>query len=445
MAAFLLLVVGLAAWLYVRLKSAFLANPALNAVLIGVWLIGIVYIFLQTLKLRPEIKWVHAVQRNRLAANELEPPALMGSLARLMEDRTTQLTLSPTALRAVLDGIAVRLDESREIARYVVGLMIFLGLLGTFWGLLKTVGSVGGVVNGLSMTADPTELFTTLKSGLAGPLDGMSTAFGSSLLGLAGSLVLGFLDLLMGQAQNRFFIDLEDWLFASAREEATPAASLEKLADVTAVNVDRFHAVMVEGEEGRRQTAAAIQSLAGGLEAFVQSQVPPPPPDNEPMYALLRAIDTGIGKLAADQAQTRLAQASLTQFSEPMHALLRSIDAGIRKMSYDLAQAHEAQARATEASVAQASLTQDRLAQADSAQEHPPQDNEAMYSLLRSIDEGIQKIANDQTQIRIAALEEARSEIKRLARVIELTVGDKVNVDRLSGIDKLGGDKLGSL
>jgi hypothetical protein len=125
MAAFLLLVVGLAAWLYVRLKSAFLANPALNAVLIGVWLIGIVYIFLQTLKLRPEIKWVHAVQRNRLAANELEPPALMGSLARLMEDRTTQLTLSPTALRAVLDGIAVRLDESREIARYVVGLMIF--------------------------------------------------------------------------------------------------------------------------------------------------------------------------------------------------------------------------------------------------------------------------------------------------------------------------------
>jgi hypothetical protein len=366
----------------------------------------------------------------------------MGSLARLMEDRTTQLTLSPTALRAVLDGIAVRLDESREIARYVVGLMIFLGLLGTFWGLLKTVGSVGGVVNGLSMTADPTELFTTLKSGLAGPLDGMSTAFGSSLLGLAGSLVLGFLDLLMGQAQNRFFIDLEDWLFASAREEATPAASLEKLADITAVNVDRFHAVMVEGEEGRRQTAEAIRSLAGGLEAFVQSQVPPPPPDNEPMYALLRAIDSGIRKLADDQAQAHLAQASLGQFGEPMHALLRSIDAGIRKMAYDLAQAQEAQARAMEASLAQASLTQDRLMQADSAQEHPAQDNEAMYSLLRSIDEGIQKIANDQTQIRIAALEEARSEIKRLARVIELTVGDKVNVDKLVS-DKLGADKLG--
>ncbi len=447
MAAFLLLVIGLAAWLYVRLKSAFLANPALNAVLIGVWLIGIVYIFLQTLKLRPEIKWVHAVQRNRLAANELEPPALMGSLARLMEDRTTQLTLSPTALRAVLDGIAVRLDESREIARYVVGLMIFLGLLGTFWGLLKTVGSVGGVVNGLSMTADPTELFTTLKSGLAGPLDGMSTAFGSSLLGLAGSLVLGFLDLLMGQAQNRFFIDLEDWLFASAREEATPAASLEKLADRTAVNVDRFHAVMVEGEEGRRQTAEAIHSLAAGIDALVQSQVPPPPPDNEPMYALLRAIDGGIRKLTDDQAKARLAQAALTQdslaqVSEPMHALLRSIDGGIRKMAYDLAQAQEAQARATEASLAQASLTQDRLAQAGSAQERPAQDIEPVYALLRSIDDGIQKIANDQTQIRIAALEEARSEIKRLARVIELTVGDKVNVDKLVN-DKLGADKLG--
>jgi len=203
MTIFLLAVAGVAAALIGRLQGAFQANPLLNALLIAVWIIGIIYIFVQTLRLSPEIKWVQEVQRNRLAAKDLEPPPLMGSLARLMESRTTPLSLTPTALRAVLDGIAVRLDESREIARYFTGLLIFLGLLGTFWGLLKTVGSVGAVVSGLSVTADPTELFTNLKAGLEGPLSGMGTAFGSSLLGLAGSLVLGFLDLQMGQAQNR--------------------------------------------------------------------------------------------------------------------------------------------------------------------------------------------------------------------------------------------------
>jgi hypothetical protein len=279
-----------------------------------VLLIGIAYIFAQTMRLGPEIKWVHAVQRSRLAANELDPPPLLGSLARLMEDRKTPLMLTPNALRAVLDGIAVRLDESREIARYFTGLMIFLGLLGTFWGLLRTVGSVGGVVNGLSMTADPTELFNTLKSGLAGPLAGMGTAFSSSLLGLAGSLVLGFLDLQMGQAQNRFFIDLEDWLFAAASgardkgEETSPAGALQTLADQTAANIDRFHQSMTAADEGRRQTEFAMQKLAASIAAWTNAQSEDRAAltrSAEAIEAHLSAIEAGIGKIADDQAQTR--------------------------------------------------------------------------------------------------------------------------------------------
>jgi len=305
MAVFLLAVAAVVIVLSGRLESAFLANPLLNAVLVLVFLAGIIFIFVQTLKLGPSISWMHAVQRNRLAVNEDEPPPLMSSLARLMEDRTGPLMLTPTALRAVLDGIAVRLDEGRETARYLTGLMIFLGLLGTFWGLLRTVGSVGGVVGGLSMSADPTELFTALKNGLQGPLAGMGTAFSSSLLGLAGSLVLGFLDLQLGQAQNRFFIGLEDWLFASTRgggrglgDEAAPnLAAVQALVAQTAQAIDRLRGTMAETDSDRRNASAAIQSLANALGEMAAAR-------NRDIQ-LLEAIEAGIRQIADAQADTR--------------------------------------------------------------------------------------------------------------------------------------------
>jgi hypothetical protein len=304
MAVFLLAVAGIAAWLVTRLESAFLANPLLNAVLVLVWLVGVAYVVIQTLRLAPEIEWVQAVQRSRLAVNELDPPPLMGSLARLMEDRATPLMLTPTALRAVLDGIAVRLDEKREIARYFTGLMIFLGLLGTFWGLLRTVGAVGAVVNGLSMSADPTELFTTLKAGLQGPLDGMGTAFGSSLLGLAGSLILGFLDLQMGQAQNAFFIGLEDWLFASARgadrglgDRETPLSAVQALVEQTAAAIDGLGQIMLDAEADRRRAAEALEALTAAITNLNDSQARD--------SALLAAIEAGVRRTADSQDETR--------------------------------------------------------------------------------------------------------------------------------------------
>ena len=310
MTIFLAAVAAIAAWVFPRLESAFLANPLLNAVLIAVWLVGIAYIYVQTLRLSPEIRWVREVQRSRQAVIDLDPPPLMGSLARLMESRKMPLMLTPTALRAVLDGIAVRLDESREIARYFVGLMIFLGLLGTFWGLLKTVGSVGAVVNGLSVTADPTELFTTLKAGLQGPLVGMGTAFGSSLLGLAGSLVLGFLDLQMGQAQNRFFVDLENWLFASAGDrgagdESSPLPAIQALVERTSDNIDRFRQVMSDAEEDRKQSAQAIRSLADSIAALTGAYERDR--GDAAIRVHLQAIEAGITRIADEQSQTRAA------------------------------------------------------------------------------------------------------------------------------------------
>ena len=370
MTIFLLAVAGIAAALIGRLQSAFLANPLLNVVLIGVWVIGVIYIFVQTLRLSPEIKWVQAVQRNRLAAKDIEPPPLMGSLARMMESRATPLSLTPTALRAVLDGIAVRLDESREIARYFTGLLIFLGLLGTFWGLLKTVGSVGAVVSGLSVTADPTELFTNLKAGLEGPLSGMGTAFGSSLLGLAGSLVLGFLDLQMGQAQNRFFVDLENWLFASAGpnarelgEEASPLPAIQALVDRTASNMEGFRQIMTSTEESRIQNAQALWSLGQKIDALV----------------------------TAEENQQQIIDTLLRQRAETDTALL---------------------------------VTLTRIEQALGKGGEAGMDAEAVGH-LRAIDTGIQRLVNDQTQTRARALEEARAEITRLARTLGIATENR--------------------
>ncbi len=369
MAIFLIAVVAIGAAVFNRLESAFAANPLLNAVLIAVWLIGIAYIVLQTLRLSPEVTWVREVQRNRTAAKDMTPPPLMSSLARLMESRSTPLSLSPTALRAVLDGVAVRLDESREIARYLIGLMIFLGLLGTFWGLLKTVSSVGGVVNGLSMTADPTELFTTLKAGLQGPLAGMGTAFGSSLLGLAGSLVLGFLDLQLGQALNRFFVDLEDWLFASAGggtdrglgEEASPLPVIQALVDRTAGNIDNFGRIMAEAEAGSRQNAEALRLLADRIEALA----------------------------GAEENQQRVVHALMAQRSETDTALI----ALLTKLDQTLS-----------------------CGQAGSGAQMGGDPSIAGH--LQAIETGIQRLVNDQSQTRAQALEEARAEIARLARSI---------------------------
>ena len=251
--------------LYKQIVLAFFANPGLNALIGLVLLIGTILSFRQVIRLYPEVAWVNNF---RIAdpglAIERRPTLLAPMAAILGGERTGRMTISQQTMRHLLDSIATRLDESRDISRYMTGLLVFLGLLGTFWGLIETVGSVGKVIDGLKVGGDAGALFDTLKEGLAAPLGGMGISFSSSLFGLAGSLILGFLDLQSSQAQNRFYTDLEDWLATTVRhygDETAPSgdfsAALDKLRSA------------VEDAGGGRTTATAISNLAEAIQGLV--------------------------------------------------------------------------------------------------------------------------------------------------------------------------------
>lgn len=185
------------------------ANPPLNFGIIGVLVFGILFTMGQTVGLWPLVSWT---QKFRDGMRPRRVPGLLQPLANMV-GHARDGEVEPIVVRAVLDSIGSRLDEPREISRYMVGLLIFLGLLGTFWGLLETVNAVGDTIKSLSVGSGPVEqTFDQLRAGLEAPLSGMGTAFSSSLIGLSGSLILGFLDLQMAQAQNRYYNDLEDWL-----------------------------------------------------------------------------------------------------------------------------------------------------------------------------------------------------------------------------------------
>ena len=217
---FFLILVGLLAWfLFEPLKKAFDGNQALNGVILGTFFVGIIFSFRQTLLLSKEANWLKFIKRTDtlLPANlvaKTKPVLLAPVAAVLTEDRTENPSLSANSLSTILGGVSSRLDENREILRYMIGLLVFLGLLGTFWGLLQTISSVSSVINTLDAPSSVSNenIFNKILNGLNAPMDGMSTAFSSSLFGLGSSLILGFLDLQVGQANNRFFNELEDWL-----------------------------------------------------------------------------------------------------------------------------------------------------------------------------------------------------------------------------------------
>lgn len=213
MASFVL--IGL---LYRQLGEAFSGNFALNSVIVATALIGVAFIFRQTYRLVPETRWLSEIQKTNSLNRSAARPVLLAPVHAMLSDASEDRHLSALSLRSVLDGIAARLDEAREISRYFIGLLVFLGLLGTFWGLLQTIGSVSDVVGGIDLTnTDFDQLMQQLRTGLDAPLAGMATAFSSSLFGLGASLIIGFLDLQLGQAMGRFFNEVEDWLSAFAR------------------------------------------------------------------------------------------------------------------------------------------------------------------------------------------------------------------------------------
>lgn len=275
MIVFIGIVAVVATVLFEMIQRAFTANPPLNGLIVGVMLLGVAYIFRQVLKLYAEVRWIESFRRNQPGLTVEAPPRLLSPMATMLGERQGQLTLSPLSMRTLLDGISARLDESRDISRYLIGLLIFLGLLGTFWGLLDTINSVSNVVQNLSVgDGNVSTIFEDLKAGLQAPLGGMGTAFSSSLFGLAGSLVLGFLDLQASQAQNRFYNDLEEWLSGLTRlgsgamlaegGQSVPAY-VHALLEQTADSVDKLQRTLARAEENRMAADDRLLNLTEKL------------------------------------------------------------------------------------------------------------------------------------------------------------------------------------
>jgi hypothetical protein len=259
--------------LYKQIWTAFLANPGLNALIIGVLAIGIALAFRQVIRLFPEVNWVNSFRLADPGLAVERPPVLLAPMAVLLGDRMGRMSISSQLMRGILDSIAMRLDEARDMSRYMTGLLVFLGLLGTFWGLIETVGSVGSVINSLKPGGDAGAIFDSLKEGLAAPLGGMGISFSSSLFGLAGSLVLGFLDLQTSQAQNRFYTDLEDWLSTTVRDlvdhagsASIPATGLPS-TDLKGA-IERLREAISDGGSSRA-TTTAMANLAEAIQGLV--------------------------------------------------------------------------------------------------------------------------------------------------------------------------------
>lgn len=350
MLVFLAAVMVVAGLLHEALISAFASNPLLNTFILLVLLIGVAWNLRQVTRLAPEVAWLEMFQHNRARLAALPTPRLLAPMASMLAQRQAKtrdgqdrFTLSAPAMRSLLDSLASRLDESRELSRYVTGLLIFLGLLGTFWGLLLTVSAVSDVIGGMSVgSGDINALFEQLKSGLGRPLRGMGTAFSSSMFGLAGALVLGFLDLTAGQAQNRFFNELEEWLAGITRlssgvmpeGEGSVPAYVQALLEQTAENMEGLQRVLARGEEGRTQANQAVLSLTERIGTLSET---------------MRANQQLMLRIAESQAQLapalqRLGERRQDEGTEALRGHLRNIEIYVQRL---LAEAEQGRVQST--------------------------------------------------------------------------------------------------
>ncbi len=346
---FLVIVAAGIAALAPSLSGAFFANPLLNGMIIGVLLLGVVYIFRQVFMLHPEIAWIEKFRQEssgRLvfpgALAQERPPRLLAPMATMLGEKAGRLSLSTLSMRTLLDGIHSRIEESHEISRYLIGLLIFLGLLGTFWGLLETVNAVGDVIGSLSVgSADPASLFEELKSGLEKPLSGMGTAFSSSLFGLAGSLVLGFLELQAGQAHNRFLNDLEEWLSGVTKlssggpsmdgDQSVPAY-IQALLEQTAESLEHLQRNLSRSEGDREVLNMSLTTLSERLGLLSEH---------------MKAEQSVMLNLAESQAAlkpffAKLAdQSSVGGLDESTRGHIRNIDHRLSRMSTELSSSRD--------------------------------------------------------------------------------------------------------
>ena len=371
MTLFVMAVLVLAILLKDSLLGAFMANPALNGVILGTLLLGSVFAFRRIFDLKPEQDWITAFKRSESATVSVTPKLLAPAAALLSAQEEGGMRLSTLSMRSVLDGIASRLEESREISRYFTQLLVFLGLLGTFWGLLGTIGAIGGTINSLTVDGgDMALMFDELKAGLQAPLTGMGTAFSSSLFGLAGSLMLGFMDLQASQAQTRFYNGVEEWLASVthlSRSEmsegvASPNSYMTAVLEQTADGIDRLQRTMKQSEEGRQhgqatmtaiaETLASLsdrmaaqakqvekgqdieRSLAAAISQLAESSAsvepaPVPPAIDDATKKHIRNLDVGIKRLIEEQSHA--AENTAEAFRSELKLLSRTIAAGLDK------------------------------------------------------------------------------------------------------------------
>jgi biopolymer transport protein ExbB/TolQ len=252
---FLVLISSLLYLFIEKLKNFYLTNQTLNSIIIFIITVGVIYIFRQTLLLKNEYNWlIKSTSSKQPSKLSVKSPNLLKYLDTFLKEHSGKFIFSQSAMKSIMESLDGRLTESREISRYLIGLTIFLGLLGTFWGLLETINSVGITVSSLNFSEDTQRLFKVLKQGLEEPLSGMGTAFSSSLFGLGGSLILGFLDLQSGQAQNRFYNEVEEKLSQHTKftlmnmdendKKNLGPAYIESLIEVTTENLKKSTSVI---------------------------------------------------------------------------------------------------------------------------------------------------------------------------------------------------------
>jgi prefoldin subunit 5 len=338
MVIFLVAVAALAGVLSETLFFAFATNPEINGVIAAVLLLGIAYNLRSVANLNDEVYWLDTFRRNRPGITAIPVPKLLAPVANMLESRKGErLNLSTPALRSILDTVQSRLDESRELSRYMVGLLIFLGLLGTFWGLLRTIGAISEVIGAMSVgTGDLGALFNQLKSGLERPLAGMGIAFSTSMFGLAGSLVLGFLDLTAGQAQNRFYNEFEEWLSQQTRlgsgalgdaGEGNVPAYVQALLEQTAENMEALQRTLSRGEESRVSANQAVVQLTERLGALTDQ---------------MRQSQAQLSRMAEAQAELRPVLARLADgaggggLDEASRAHLRNLELYMARLLEEL-------------------------------------------------------------------------------------------------------------
>ena len=365
MIVFLAAVMAVVALLFQPLQGAFMANAPLNALIVGVFLLGVAYNFRQVVRLYPEVAWIERFRQDRSSLSGGKEPRLLAPMVTMLgERRDHHLKLSALSLRSLLDSISSRLDESRDISRYTIGLLIFLGLLGTFWGLLETVGSIGAVIGGLSAEsgADSGRVFEDLKRGLQEPLSGMGTAFSSSLFGLAGSLALGFLDLQASQSQNHFYNDLEEWL-----------AGLTRLSSAGALSGDGDHSVPAYVQALLEQTAESLENLQRSLARGEENRIS----SNATFMQMVDKLGTLTDHMRTEQAvMMRLAEAQTEM--KPILARLADVSEAPRDGGID----------------------------------------EATRTHIRNLDVYVARLLDDMSSGRETIVQEVRSEIKLLARTM---------------------------